>query len=227
MLLPSGRAVPVNVRRHARSRRFVLRVSGGVIQLTIPTRARLRDADAWLRTQADFIARQLAAEGDPVPFVMGARLPVLGETVSLVPGLTRHGLVDAGTLAITPAAPDVLAGRVEACLRRTVREAATSDLRSAWDALAVPPAEVTVRAYRRRWGACARDGRTAINWRLVFAPRDVLRYVCVHEAAHRVEMNHGPRFWQLVEALMPGFRAEERWLRENGARLAVFGQAPG
>ena len=226
MVLACGRRVPIEVRRHARSRRFVLRVSGGVIQLTIPTRARLRDALAWAEGQRAFVEDQLGREPAPVPLAMGATVPVLGSDRKVVPGLLTTGSLLPGRLEIAPAATDVLARRIEARLRDAVLEAATADLEGFWKALGVPIAAVTVRSYRRRWGACAADGRTAINWRLVFAPREVLAYVCAHEAAHRVEMNHGPGFWETVESLMPGFRAEAAWLKAHGSGLAAYGHMP-
>ncbi|MEM1381269.1 MAG: YgjP-like metallopeptidase domain-containing protein [Pseudomonadota bacterium] len=223
LVLPSGRDVPLRVRRHARARRFVLRVSGGVIQLTIPTRGSAKAAAAWAADQAVFIEEQLRAEPVRVPFVMGAVLPILGQSVEIVPGLLRSGALCEGRLEITPAAPARLAQAVEACLRRVALDTATADLRTYWDRLDVPHAAVTVRSYQRRWGACAARGETAINWRLVFAPREVFRYVCAHEAAHRIEMNHSAAFWAVVRQLDPTFEAQSAWLTANGGTLSAYG----
>ena len=41
------------------------------------------------------------------------------------------------------------------------------------------------------------------------APSDVLNYVCAHEAAHLVEMNHSPTFWSVVEQLFPNYDAAD------------------
>ncbi|MEM9838467.1 MAG: YgjP-like metallopeptidase domain-containing protein [Pseudomonadota bacterium] len=215
--------MPVAIRRHPRARRFVLRVSGGVIQLTIPTRARQGDALNWAQEQHKFIEQELTSEPDAVPLAMDAVLPVLGQTVRVVPGLLTTGDFSGETLAIAPGPSGAVADRLERCLRRLVLAASEADLRECWASLGVPEAEVTVRAYQRRWGACAHDGRTAINWRLVFAPREVLRYVCAHEAAHRIEMNHSSRFWSVVERLMPDYRQHEAWLRDHGKQLSAYG----
>jgi predicted metal-dependent hydrolase len=37
----------------------------------------------------------------------------------------------------------------------------------------------------------------------VLAPPFVLDYLAAHEVAHLGHMNHGPRFWNLVERTMP------------------------
>jgi predicted metal-dependent hydrolase len=51
-----------------------------------------------------------------------------------------------------------------------------------------------------RWGSCTpTTGAIRISHRLATLPEWVLDYVIVHELAHLVEANHGPRFWALVQ----------------------------
>ena len=51
----------------------------------------------------------------------------------------------------------------------------------------------------RRYGSCTPALRTIrISHRLAAMPAFVLEYVVMHELAHLVEANHGPRFWKLV-----------------------------
>jgi predicted metal-dependent hydrolase len=51
----------------------------------------------------------------------------------------------------------------------------------------------------KRYGSCTPANRTIrISHRLAQTPDFVLDYVIVHELAHLLEANHGPRFWKLV-----------------------------
>lgn len=51
----------------------------------------------------------------------------------------------------------------------------------------------------KRYGSCTPADRTIrISHRLATMPPFVLEYVVMHELAHLVEANHGPRFWRLV-----------------------------
>ena len=59
--------------------------------------------------------------------------------------------------------------------------------------------------------------------RLVMAPHFVQDYVVAHEVAHLQHMNHGPRFWALVDTLTPHTRAAVAWLRDEGPRLMRVG----
>lgn len=50
-----------------------------------------------------------------------------------------------------------------------------------------------------RFGSCTpEDGTIRLSHRLATMPIWVRDYVLVHEMAHLVEANHGPRFWKLV-----------------------------
>jgi predicted metal-dependent hydrolase len=78
---------------------------------------------------------------------------------------------------------------------------------------------VSIRSQRSRWGSCARNGNIALNFRLVQMPAPVRDYVLLHELMHIRQQNHSRRFWRLVEAVCPGFRDRERWLRTTGRTL--------
>ncbi|MCX5787318.1 MAG: M48 family metallopeptidase [Elusimicrobia bacterium] len=66
---------------------------------------------------------------------------------------------------------------------------------------------VFVKSQRTLWGSCSARGNLNFNWRLAFAPRQVLDYVVIHELAHLRELNHSKRFWAMVEKYCPDFRA--------------------
>jgi predicted metal-dependent hydrolase len=74
---------------------------------------------------------------------------------------------------------------------------------------------------KSNWGSCSNAGNINISTRLLFAPDDILEYVCIHELAHLIEQNHSNKFWALVEKAMPNYKEKERWLKENG-KLCEF-----
>lgn len=79
--------------------------------------------------------------------------------------------------------------------------------------------KITIRDQKTRWGSCSGKGNLNFNWRLVLAPVPVLDYVVVHELAHRREMNHSSRFWDIVGEIMPDYQIHRRWLRDHGGSL--------
>jgi predicted metal-dependent hydrolase len=51
----------------------------------------------------------------------------------------------------------------------------------------------------KRFGSCTPSrGTIRLSHRLAEMPKWVRDYVIIHELAHLVEANHGPRFWKLV-----------------------------
>lgn len=52
----------------------------------------------------------------------------------------------------------------------------------------------------RRW-SCSSKKNLNFNYKLLFLPEAMAEYVIVHELCHLQEMNHGPRFRQLVETI--------------------------
>ncbi|MDA1237370.1 MAG: SprT family zinc-dependent metalloprotease [Proteobacteria bacterium] len=78
---------------------------------------------------------------------------------------------------------------------------------------------ITLRDTKSRWGSCSIEGNLMYSWRLIFAPKEVLEYLVVHEICHLEEMNHSERFWNRVESLMPDFKTNREWLKVNGSEL--------
>jgi predicted metal-dependent hydrolase len=93
--------------------------------------------------------------------------------------------------------------------------------------LDLTPKRIFVRDQTTRWGSCSTSGALSFSWRLVLAPPFVLDYLAAHEVAHLGHMNHGPRFWGLVERTMPRHEEARSWLRKHGASLHRYGAEGG
>lgn len=78
---------------------------------------------------------------------------------------------------------------------------------------------ITIREQKTRWGSCSSKGNLNFNWRLIFAPEEVVDYIVVHELAHRKEMNHSRAFYNVVASVLPDYKVQEKWLKENGEKL--------
>jgi predicted metal-dependent hydrolase len=124
---------------------------------------------------------------------------------------------------VRPAAP------VERQNVSALRQRAAEELPPALRELAaqhgISVGRVSIRNQRSRWGACSSRGSITLNWRLVLVPDFVREYVMIHELMHRREMNHSQRFWRHVAAACPRAGEARRWLRTEGHKLFVAGEA--
>ena len=47
---------------------------------------------------------------------------------------------------------------------------------------------------KNKWGSCSSNAVLTFNWRIIFAPKNILKYLVVHEICHIMEMNHSKYF---------------------------------
>lgn len=82
--------------------------------------------------------------------------------------------------------------------------------------------KVTITSARSRWGSCTYDNAIRYTYRLLFAPKEVIEYVVVHELSHTFHKNHSPLFWREVEKYVPDWKAKRKWLRTHRALMQIF-----
>jgi hypothetical protein len=79
----------------------------------------------------------------------------------------------------------------------------------------LPYENVTIRNQKTRWGSCSVRKIINLNYRLLFLPPALVRYLFVHELCHTVHMNHSARYWALVERKEPNYKALDAELRRG------------
>lgn len=76
--------------------------------------------------------------------------------------------------------------------------------------------KISLRSQETRWGSCSSLGNLNFNWRLIHYHPEIIDYVIIHELAHRRQMNHSARFWQLVAQYDPSYQQHRGFLKRNG-----------
>ncbi len=222
--------IEITLRRHARARRFSLRVSQGDGQVTLllPLRAREDEAMAFAQSHEGWIRRALSRLPQAVPIALGGQVMFEGQTLAITSGAGRALRLEAGCLIVPGAAARVPA-RIAAFLKLRARDrlVQASDFYAAQIGRKVT--QISLRDTRSRWGSCSAAGALMYNWRLIMAPPAVLDYVAAHEVAHLVEMNHSQAFWAVVSQLYPNWQVQRDWLKRHGGALQAvrFDQASG
>jgi predicted metal-dependent hydrolase len=214
----------VAVRRSGQARRMTLSVpqNGDPPRLTVPNRATDPDIRMFLLRQADWLRAALQRAPELTVVGSGTLIPVAGRffTITQTPGPRRPPYIDEDRL-IVPGAADA-GPRVAAWLKERARAALAPIAQACAAEVGGSIGRISLRDTKGRWGSCTSRGDLSFSWRLAMAPAEVLDYVAAHEAAHLIEMNHGPRFWALVTQLRPDWKRQRDWLRRDGSALHRF-----
>lgn len=223
--------------KHEQRRSTKLKISGpAFIEIVAPPGYRQEQAELFIRSKADWIlatAKKLAAEAS-------AAAQFSAEPGGILPFMGDQYLV---TVAYHPVRPSVrLDGPLlRVCLppERQGSQTAITYLLINWYAeqarqhlskktltwariIGVKPISVTIRNQKSRWGSCSSSGSINYNWRVIFAPPQVIDYLVVHELCHLIEPNHSARYWQLVESFLPDCKASRHWLKLHGGVLMLL-----
>lgn len=229
----AGAAVRLKV--NGRARRVSLRLdrTRREIVATAPSQRRLAEAAAFARERASWIAERLAELPVANPLAPGQLIEVFGRPVRLEAGSGRARWIeplDGSTPRITAMGEgEGFSRAVILVLKKKAMEVLSARTAHYALALGAPLPVVSVADAKSRWGSCkpgprGTAGVIRYSWRLALAPFEVADYVAAHECAHLLELNHGPRFWAHVRALIGDERRHRAWLRSEGARLHAFGR---
>jgi predicted metal-dependent hydrolase len=223
-LFDAGLVTPeIGVRVSARSRRLTVRVyPGGRVEVTVPRGTRPAAVEGFVARHRPWIDARVAELATRRPHALQplpaeVRLQALAETWQVrYLRRRRPGWRAVGERSLEVYGDPDLAARSRATLRAWLADAARSGLEPWLARLAAEHglgfARLQLRRQQTRWGSCSRTGTISLNVCLLFQPPAVARYLMLHELCHTRHMNHSDRFWRLVGACEPAYRALDREL---------------
>jgi len=213
--------------RRGQRRSIGLTVGADGLTVSVPRWTTLAEVDAalyekqgWIITKLDQAReRQQQLEAARIDWKEGAAVPFLGQLVIVrLDPRQRHGpggaVLEPGADAVPPtlhlglphtAAPEQLRSVTQAWLLRQARRLFTARLDHFAPQLGVRWQRLTLSSADTRWGSASADGSIRLNWRLIHLREALIDYVVAHELAHLREMNHSPRFWKIVESVVPDY----------------------
>ena len=225
----SGAEIPIIITTRRGARNITLRpktTPTHEIDVTKPWISSDKSVRKFIESKRRWIENIFARAPQKRTLVPGDEIEFLGRTVVLQHDSTRranHFIIhdDIHATLVIGGGAEMFESRVrnfvKADFLKTVREMIKTAPRELW------PTRVVAHDTTSRWGSCSTTGTMSLSWRLAFAPMDVMRYVVMHELAHRKHMDHSPAFWAFVSELY-GFGVEraKRWLNQHGAELHEY-----
>ena len=202
------------VRVNIRARRLTFRTREDAVHVTVPpgtTIGEVKNAVEQLRFRLR-VARQRQSR----PLIdLNYRIDTEFFKLSLVSGerdrfLSRSELGE--MQIICPPGADFADAESQAWLRKVIEEALRRNAK-----IILPPRlymlsqkynlpyqSVKINSSSGRWGSCSAQRTINLSYYLVLLPKHLIDYVLLHELSHTREMNHGERFWALLDELTEG-----------------------
>lgn len=199
----------------ARRRSIGMLIDHSGLTVRAPSWVSLREIESTLIDRADWVVKTLIEwrgrqiEAMPTQWRSGAALLYQGRplTLALFPGRKKSIATDLLHLTVLHPNP-ANESEIAVFVGRWMKEQALALLapRVAYFASKVTQTSPRVRlsSARTQWGSCNHKGEIRLHWRLVQLPPGIADYVVAHEVAHLIELNHSPRFWALLDTLLPG-----------------------
>lgn len=240
--LPDGSAVQVLRVRHARARRMKLSVDERGARLTLPPRASLRSADAFVQEHTEWLQRQLRhVHAEAIAGLAAgitSHLPLRGDALPVhwQPARVHRVLLEQQQLLFqyrsgverrgneAPSCPPTPA--VRRALRDFYEAQARTDI-AIWLPKYTPglprsPSRIALKPMTSQWGSLSPAGVVTLDLSLVLARPSAFEYVLVHELCHLIRGDHSRAYWREVETRFPAWREERAYFKREGRRLKAM-----
>jgi predicted metal-dependent hydrolase len=228
VILSNGQPIDFVVRRSKQSKRVTLRLyADGILRVAAPRRisdkaivAEIQRCSEWILAASGRLPER--KEGVAVSYANGSQHLFLGELFVLKwAGRPLASELVNAELCVHAASETEAAAAVQVWYRAQALAVFTQRLEhwsaeATWVGIAPP---LAIKRMKSRWGSCSAKGRVNLNLHLIKAPLMVIDEVVVHELCHLKEMNHGPRFYHLLDELLPEWRESRLWLKANSDKL--------
>ena len=221
----------INIKRTDRKKTVSFQVERGLVKVLVPKNLDKAKLDKIIKSKSKWIKNKLSKVDEILPFkkkdyVSGEDFMYLGKHYKLkvIKGQKYNVKLSDKylTLDIKLHTKDE---KIKRLLKKWYFENAEKYLKEITSELSLKNnlnfKSVKVRNYRSRWGSCSSIGSIFYNWKIIMAPKKIIRYVVLHELAHTKFHNHSPRFWSYLKSKYGDIEYSKNWLVKNKNLLEI------
>lgn len=208
-----------------RRRNAVLAINEGRLTVRIPERFDPAQIRSFIEQHLDWIDLNLEKSakhsGLPVTFDNGEEIRLLGEKAVITavnsdryfkPRLENGRLLIAVCGSIDK---EYMIRQVQTYIVELANREITESMQRLTAVMGLFPKKITVKDLSASWGRCSSNGSISINYKVAAYSKAHIDYVCIHELAHLVHMDHSADFWKLVERYCPDWKKLRSSMRSD------------
>ncbi|MDR2913651.1 MAG: M48 family metallopeptidase [Tannerella sp.] len=218
----------VFLRRNPCARRYLLRVENGHVYATIPAYGNERELLSFLNEQHDRLLHILQKASKRLMFDENTEfrtytfsLQIIRSSLDNIYSTLREDVLYISCPLQTDFSDEQIQEKLRKIIENTLRYEAKRILPVRLKELAEKHGfqytSVKINNSRTHWGSCTARKSINLSLSVMLLPEHLLDYILLHELCHTVEMNHGERFWSLMNKVTDGkvarFRKEMKSYR--------------
>lgn len=205
----------VRLIENSRARRVIIRFRNGEFQLTHPPKMQMTEIEKLLIQKADKLLTLKSNSVSGIAFSEKTRFSthtfdvvILKHTLNKTYATLRDGILQIAF----PMSKDLVDLDTQEYIKNVIEAACRSEAKR------VLPQRVKELAYlhgftvgdvkinksRSRWGSCSIQKNINLSYFCMMLPVELIDLIILHELCHTREMNHGERFWDLLDKVTAG-----------------------
>ncbi|PXV68874.1 hypothetical protein CLV62_101139 [Dysgonomonas alginatilytica] len=199
--------------RNVRAKSVIARRKSGYIQLTVPDRFSMKQiSDVFQKMKPRL---EVLPEKPVISFSADSSFQTFSFSLKIEERKIKNHymtLKDNTLYIVCPENIDFddsdVQGMIRNCIEKAMRHEAKRLFPAKLTALAKQNnftyTDLKINKSRSRWGSCSSKKGINLSYFCCLLPEYLIDFVMLHELCHTIEMNHGERFWQLLDSVTDG-----------------------
>ncbi len=216
--------------KRSKRRTLGIYIKDAKVEVRAPRAARKADIEAFIASKAEWIKKHVDAQEERIrqredfKLAFGSRLSFRGNEYPIRMTAGKRAGFDGECFYIPAGASEDDMRRVLCGVYKKLASELLKEKTAAYaKIMKAAPHTVKINSARTRFGSCSTKNSINYSWKLVMAGDEEIDYVVVHELAHLFEHNHSPRFWNIVEGVLPDYRIRKLRLKILSEKLRAEG----
>lgn len=213
--------------RNVRAKSVIARRKSGYIQLTVPDRFSMKQiSDVFQKMKPRL---EVLPEKPVIRFSADSSFQTFSFSLSIEERKIKNHymtLKDGTLYIVCPKNTDYNDSGVQDIIRNCIEKAMRHEAKRLFPAKLTALAkqynftytDLKINKSRSRWGSCSSKKAINLSYFCCVLPEYLIDFVMLHELCHTIEMNHGERFWQLLDSVTNG-KAKQLTLELNKSQV--------
>lgn len=220
MIIKDKELGEIRLVKNSRARRITVRKKDGYLQLTHPSSVTIAYIEKTIEEMRPRLVALIEKSINKLRFSPQTELHTYSFSLKIVESDSTSNFYinlkdsvlsvscPSGTDFSKPTVQGLILKHIEKALRYEANRLLPAKVKFFAQKYDFTVSDVKINKSRTRWGSCSSKKSINLSYYCMLLPEHLINHVVLHELCHTVEMNHGDRFWQLLDEVSD-FKAKE------------------